>query len=243
MLSRRVFLGRSRKHQFSRIFREGGFGCSPSLSGSGSTLEQTQVIRNEIPKLLREFQVQSILDAPCGDLYWMRHVDLGGIHYIGADIVAELIRRNIAAFGTSDKRHFIVCDLGRDNLPKVDLVLCRDCLVHLKLADALEVIRNIKRSGARFLLVTTHVHCGLNRELGPNFFRPLNLQLPPFELSPPLRLISEQCTEQDAADKCLGLWDIQTEKLGRESLTDSVVRRWWSALVTSVGAGSRRSNS
>jgi hypothetical protein len=169
------------------------------------------MIRAELPRLLRELRISSMLDIPCGDWYWMRHVDLGAVRYIGADIVPELIQRNIAQFGASDQRQFIVCDLCDDDLPRVDLVLCRDCLMHLKLRDALAALRNIQRSGARFLLTTTHVARTANPELKPNFFRPLNLQLSPFSLQPPLRLISEQCTEQTGADKCLGLWDLQTK--------------------------------
>ncbi|MBL0029993.1 MAG: hypothetical protein IPO95_13365 [Rhodanobacteraceae bacterium] len=42
------------------------------------------------------------------------------------------------------------------------------------------------------------------------FFRPLNLQKPPFNLPKPFEIISEACTENGGgfADKSLGLWRI-----------------------------------
>jgi SAM-dependent methyltransferase len=214
-LAGRLFLFKSRKEQFTYVFQQGGFGNSPSLSGSGSDLEQTRVVREEVSRLLRELSITSILDIPCGDWYWMRHVDLRGIRYIGADIVPGLIQRNIAEFGTSDEHSFIVRDLCCDELPKVDLVFCRDCLVHLRLGDGRKALQNIRRSGSRYLLATTHPSRTVNPELKPNFFRPLNLQLPPFCLPAPLRLISEQCTEDNGAfaDKSLGLWDLADVRL------------------------------
>lgn len=209
-LSRLLFLYKPRRQQFRHIFQEGGFGNSPSLSGEGSDWEQTRVIREELPRLLREFSVRSVFDIPCGDWYWMQQVDLSGIRYIGGDIVPELIQRNSAKFGTTEDRVFVVRDLCGDELPRVDLVLCRDCLVHLTLRDGRNALKNIQRSGSRYLLTTTYTSRTINPELNPSFFRPLNLQLPPFNLPAPLRLITEGCTEGDGAfaDKSLGLWDL-----------------------------------
>lgn len=49
-----------------------------------------------------------------------------------------------------------------------------------------------------------------NTELGKNFFRPINLQCAPFNLSEPLEIINESCTHADGeySDKSLGLWRI-----------------------------------
>ena len=45
-------------------------------------------------RLLSRRRVRSILDAPCGDFYWMKEVALCDIDYIGADIVEEIIARD-----------------------------------------------------------------------------------------------------------------------------------------------------
>jgi len=189
-IRRWIFIFKPGKAQFREIYLKGGFGGSESLSGVGSDLSQTEVIRARISQILRRFEIQSMLDIPCGDMFWMQHVDLGRVHYIGADIVDELVQINLIRFGHSEKT-FLVRDLTKDPLPRVDLVFCRDCLVHLKLCDALLATRNIKRSGSQYLFTTTHVCCTSNEGLGLNFFRPLNLQLPPFSFPAPIELVQD----------------------------------------------------
>ncbi len=209
LIKRKLFLLKSRKTQFTNIYRKGGFGPSDGLSGTGSDIVQTKVIMQAIPDILQKYQIKSMLDIPCGDLFWMQHVDIGSTAYTGADIVSELIKRNEIIHANSGKK-FLVIDICLDPLPRVDLILCRDCFGHLKLNDAVRAVHNIKRSGSKFLLITTFPQCTKNAELGLNFFRPLNLCIPPFYFPQPLELISEGCTEDEGIyfDKSLGLWRI-----------------------------------
>src|SRR5262249_12081701 len=128
---------------------------SESVSGDGSDLTQTQVIRKEIEKLVGDLGIRTMLDAPCGDYYWMRTLNLNLQRYIGADIVPALVRENQEKYG-SDTVSFEHLDITRDELPRSDLILCRDCLVHLPLQPALDALRNFKRSGSKYLLTTTY---------------------------------------------------------------------------------------
>jgi len=201
----RLFLLKSRKTQFTQIYRNGGFGPGPSLSGVGSDLANTTIIRQAIPDVLQRYQIKSMLDIPCGDLFWMQHVDLGGTKYIGADIVTELIQKNEKSY-TNNNKNFLVLDICCDPLPQVDLILCRDCFSHLRLKDAVQAVNNIKRSRSTFLLITTYSELTENAELGPDFARPLNLCKPPFSFPSPLELINERYIENE--DKSLGLWRI-----------------------------------
>lgn len=177
------------------------------ISGPGSDREQTAVIAREIPKLLAELQVRSMLDAPCGDFYWMRHVTLPVTRYVGVDIVDDLIMRHRAAFA-NEKREFHCLDLSEDPLPQTELIHSRDLLVHLSHRDALRVLANFKRTGAQYLLTTTFVEESANEDIMTGGWRPLNLQLPPYNFPPPLRLINEMCSEDGNRypDKSLGLW-------------------------------------
>lgn len=196
---------------FTRIYERNTFGSPESRSGEGSTLEQTATIRREIPALLRELGAKSLLDAPCGDFNWLREVELGVERYIGVDIVRDLIAADQQRFGGA-AREFLCRDLIRDPLPAADVILCRDCLVHLSLGDARQMLLNFKRSGARYLLTTTFTARDENVELDAGMlWRTLNLQRAPFDLPPPLRLINENCTEGGAAyaDKSLGLWRLE----------------------------------
>ncbi len=180
-----------------------------SVSGEGSTLEQTKVLAAELPALIKKLHVKTLLDIPCGDFNWMQHVDLSGIRYIGADIVEALVQKNNARFG-DEHRQFRRLDLLTDPLPGCDLVFCRDCLVHLSLADVRAALENIKRSGATYL-ATTHFHEeSENTDIPTGGWRPLNFFVPPFNFPGPVAEINEHCSEMDGAfaDKCLVVWKI-----------------------------------
>lgn len=193
---------------FARIYTNNIFGSPESRSGSGSTMEQTAYIRQALPELFRELGIKSILDVPCGDFHWMQHMDLSGVHYIGGDVVPEIVEKNNQKYGTQSKE-FKTLNIITDDLPKTDLILCRDCLVHLNFESGLAAIQNFKRSGAKYLLTTTFTERTVNEELF-GIWRVLNLQLPPYSLPKPVKMINEKCTEASNrfTDKCLGLWDL-----------------------------------
>ncbi|HEX4607283.1 MAG TPA: hypothetical protein VH092_03680, partial [Urbifossiella sp.] len=79
---------------FTYLARHRAWGGNESASGPGSDPDQTGRLVAELPGLLSEFGVQTLLDLPCGDFHWMRRVDLRGVRYTGGDIVEELILQN-----------------------------------------------------------------------------------------------------------------------------------------------------
>lgn len=194
---------------FSAIYRDNGFVGTESLSGAGSTRFQTRVIRQKLPEIFRELGVKNVVDIPCGDFHWMRDVDLADIHYTGADVVDEMVRKNQQLFG-GPLRAFECVNLITGPLPAADLVFCRDCLVHLPFEDALAAIETIRQSKCQWLLTTTFTRETPNTDLDAAGWRALNLTLPPFNLPKPTLLISEKCTEAGglAGDKSLGLWRV-----------------------------------
>jgi SAM-dependent methyltransferase len=191
------------KAVFSDIYRQNAWADPESVSGRGSTLARTEVIRRELPSLLRSVGARSLLDAPCGDFNWMRYVALGDIAYIGADVVPELIARN-RDLERAPGRVFAVLNITRDQLPQVDVILCRDCFIHFSYRDIDAAIANFKRSNSRYLLATTHVSVTENTDIQTGGWRSVNLQLPPFNFPPPGRLIIED-TE---LGKGLGMWKL-----------------------------------
>ncbi len=195
--------------RFVEIFRNNGWAGTESVSGLGSDSQQTRIIRRELPPLLRALNVCSVLDLPCGDYAWMRDVDLDGIDYLGADIVSELIENCSKHYAKNGVR-FRQLNLLTDELPKVDLVFCRDCLVHLSVDDIFMALRRICASQSEYLLTTTFPGRTENRDIVTGQWRAINLELPPFELPKPRMVIVEGCTEFDGdwADKSLALWKI-----------------------------------
>ena len=198
-----------RPRVFQRIFHENRWGNCDSVSGEGSNLERTRVIRSALPALVARHGVGSILDAPCGDCFWMKEVALEGVTYIGADIVPELIARDTELYASVTRR-FIFCDLVDDALPRADLILCRDCLVHLSYDETRRAIDNFRRSGATWLLTTTFSGPRENGDIQTGDWRPINLERAPYNFPPAVELINEESDEVDEElgafpDKSLGL--------------------------------------
>jgi hypothetical protein len=127
--------------KFSEILRQNIWGSQESVSGVGSTIDATEAIRSGLVSICEQFVVKSLVDAPCGDYGWMSTLKLPVLNYIGVDIVGELIERNQRIY-KGDGIHFAVADLTRDPLPQADLILCRDCLVHLSFENIRRVLKN-----------------------------------------------------------------------------------------------------
>src|SRR5581483_430190 len=137
---------------FTRLYYEPKR-AAEMISGPGSDLVQTAVIAAALPQIIQELGAKSMLDAPCGDYYWMQRVELGIESYIGVDIVRELIARHVAGYAGA-RREFRCLDITCDPLPRCDLIFSRDALVHLSHSDAQAALNNFKYSGARYLLMT-----------------------------------------------------------------------------------------
>lgn len=193
---------------FETIYRNNAWKGTESISGTGSDSAQTAQVAAELPTILRELQANSVLDIPCGDFFWMKDVDLEGIHYTGADIVEDLIEDNQSF--ASDSRSFVTCDLLTDELPRVDVIFCRDCLVHFSNAHVWQALENVTDSTARYLITTTFTERKNDRPIETGQWRPLNLQVAPFNLPAPLQLIDEKCTQDNGEypDKMLAVWDV-----------------------------------
>lgn len=179
----------TRQTAFDRIHADNLWGADESRSGQGSTEATTRNVRLVLPRLLQGFGVRSMLDAPCGDFHWMQQVDFGDARYIGCDIVPALIDDNRRRHPAVD---FRCIDLADGELPDVDLIFSRDCLQHLPEEDIWRVLANFKRSGARWLLTSSHQVDQQSIPFEAGAFGYLNLQLPPFSFARPLLIIPEE---------------------------------------------------
>lgn len=194
---------------FTYIYANNQWGHEETVSGHGSSLGKTVTIRSELPKIISQYHIGSIFDAPCGDYNWMKLVDLTGIKYTGGDIVKALIKSNKRKYGSEDKA-FKFINVVTTTAPKVDLILCRDLLIHLPLDDCLKAILGFLDSESKYILITTYNNNEANEDISPGAWRPVNLQIAPFNFPEPIQLIDDgdsDPTQQDYG-KCLGLWRI-----------------------------------
>jgi hypothetical protein len=205
---RESFDGLSLKERFEEIHATNLWGAQGSVSGLGSEPDAIRTLRTDLVTLLKNLGAGSLLDAPCGDASWIHGMDLG-LTYHGIDIVpgliAELQQRADAGElpGT-----YQLADLTCDDLPGCDVILCRDCLVHLSFANVERAVTNMARSGATWLITTTFTDWDQNADCEDGDWRALNLRQAPFSWPRPEALINENCREGEGgwADKSLGLW-------------------------------------
>ena len=196
------FYSRSKRQVFRDIYLENRWGSSESRSGVGSEIQKTTRIRIAIPNLIRDYNIERILDAPCGDFNWMKLVITKiDVNYLGADIVPELIVKNNQMFRT-DKIEFSCMDIVIDPLPIADLMICRDCLFHLSFKDIFQFFENFCLSEIKYLLVTSHIHDKKNIDIKSGQYRPLSLFSSPFTFPTPLERFNDNY-EKKQKELCL----------------------------------------
>lgn len=189
---------------FSDYYKVWNWGPGESRSGSGSTLAFTESLRKELPEIFDKYNLKTILDAPCGDLNWMKLViEKNPIEYKGADIVRPMIeghKRNYSYPNTT----FYHLDITKDALLKADIWLCRDCLIHFSNKDIIRTLTNYLKSDIPYLLTTTYVESKVNVNIITGDHRFLNLELPPFNFPKPQTYINDWVPGTPV--KKLGLW-------------------------------------
>ena len=197
---------------FTHIYKTNRWLSSETVSGQGSELRVTHGMRNELSSLIKRFNITSIADAPCGDLNWMKYVDLGDCNYTGIDIVQEIIEKNTQQFGPTKKFKYL--NLLENIIEKVDLIICRDLLAHFTYEQIFTVLKKFKQSGSKYILVTTNLRVENNCDMETTGdCRFLNLELPPFNFPRPLALIEEDVPCESERGKYLALWFLDDLKI------------------------------
>jgi hypothetical protein len=197
---------KSSKERFDFIYKTNFWGSTESISGAGSEIRNTKNIRNQIKNIINKYNIKTILDAPCGDFNWVKLIVDDQLKYIGADIVESLILKNINNY-KSKNINFVTLDITKDKLPDADLMLCRDCLIHLSNLNIKKFIQNFKNSKIKYLLLTSYeekkdVLNFKNKDIQDGDYRSLNLLKPPFRLPNPLLKILDKDEHEDQNFQC-----------------------------------------
>jgi Methyltransferase domain len=189
---------------FGQIYADNLWGDAESRSGSGSSRVATEAVRRELPALMTQLGVRILLDAPCGDFAWMSSLVGNLERYVGVDIVADLIARNAARFG-GERITFLCGDIAADPLPACDLILCRDCFIHLPTRVIRAALENFKATGARHLLLTNDGAARGYHDIPMGSFRPIDFTRAPFSFPEPVHRVNED----RAGNRQLCLWGLQ----------------------------------
>ncbi len=216
---RRIPLGNTVSDVFTTIYETNYWLDPDSVSGAGSNLYATEKIRGAIPALFQKYGIRSVLDVPCGDFYWFHAMQLKLDRYVGGDIVRQLIDQTSDKYG-SDTHSFRVMDLTGDVLPQADLILVRDCFIHLPLELVFASLRNIAASDISYLL-TTHWPEQSNIDIPAGRARPINLCAAPFHFPPPTEQIEDSAKGHQV--HYLALWHVDSLRAALRNLEHASV--------------------
>lgn len=200
---------KNREEKFKLIYKFSYWksSTSKSFSGAGSEMNSTQNIRNDLSEFIKREKINTILDVPCGDFYWMSKMKLDYLDYTGADVVDEIIENNKKYEKKNLK--FVKIDLIKDNLKKYDLIINRDCLVHFDNNEIIETLNNIKKSNSTFFGSTIFLEKYNNDESEkPDKWRPINLTKKPFNLPKPYKLLNDKHNSEFDKFKTFAIWKV-----------------------------------
>lgn len=192
-----------------KIFEQGWPG-DDTVCGWGSKMEHTETVRDMLPRIIQQHEIASINDAGCGDLWWIRHVDLTGVDYIGYDIY----HRNTWDGLIKDGWDLRIWNVVTQDMRPCDLIMCRDVFIHLPNEMILQALERFRRQST-YLLATSFVSNGdgeysfdnETRHQLPNLkHAKLDLRLAPFNLGEPL-----YCFPEDYPNKNMSLWRLKNE--------------------------------
>lgn len=187
----KIFSGEN--HLYGRIDID-----SFSVSGCGSQMDDsTKNIREHLYEFLKKYNIKSIADIPCGDFWWMRHVNLFDIEYIGGDIITPQIEKLSKLF--PDKT-FKRIDIRLDKLPDVDLLFCRDCLFHLSNIDKKMAFNNYIKSNIKYILMSNHPMSNRNLDISTGDFTHINWQHNPWNFGSPIDILYDSNVGYDTKE-------------------------------------------
>jgi 2-polyprenyl-3-methyl-5-hydroxy-6-metoxy-1,4-benzoquinol methylase len=173
---------------FSKIYKEdlwqGG-------SGAGSKIENVKEYVDILQKYIDKPEINTVLDLGCGDWQFSKFLDLSSVSYLGVDVVESVIESNSTLYSASNIK-FISRDITTYEIPKADLIICKDVLQHLCNKDVVTILVKIITS-SKFSLITNDFNPENreNRDIDNGDYRCLDLTLSPFYLDVVTLLESE----------------------------------------------------
>ena len=160
-----------------------------SVSGHGSNTKtlQSKNLINCMIKFIDKFNINSILDIPCGDFLWMNQVMKirPEIRYQGIDIVNQIIKNNKNKY--IHKNIEFECEdiLNFKTDKKFDLLLMRDFFIHINNSEIQIILDKIKKWNINYFASESY-SVEKNFDVLTGKHRKINLKTNPFNLSNPI---------------------------------------------------------
>lgn len=123
-------------------------------SGPGSELSNCLPMCFQLANFINTHKIEKIADVSCGGMAWWPTVlSLVNhkVQFYGFDVSSVAIRRNRVKFAGYANMAFSVADARKVQLPKCDLVVCRETINHLSVSNAKAVIENLQAADTRYV--------------------------------------------------------------------------------------------
>lgn len=189
---------------FSDVYANGAWVVTAdqdSMSGHGSTTAATSALLQHLSSFLADVGCRKLVDIGCGDFNWMRNLT-GDFDYLGIDVVPEVTKANNAKYA-NDRRKFICMDATSSPIPTGDVAICREVLFHLSFRDGLQLLRNLRAAGFKYVMLTSDKSIWFNSDIRNGDYRRINLMRAPFRL--PLPYVELPDDKVDA-ERVLAAW-------------------------------------
>lgn len=192
---------------FETIANENYWGSKESISGPGSELARTAAYRRALLSFLERERIDSMFDAPCGDLNWMSEIlAVWPLRYIGGDISRSVIALARKRHPSLDLREF---DLCKNEFPDVTVWHCRDAFLHMSFADIWAVLERAANSSIQFAMLTTYrARLLRNLDIRTGGWRYIDLERPPFNLPPAMEYLDD--SQPRDFPRAVGVWRIES---------------------------------
>lgn len=205
------------QNTFETVYNERRWGDAGDGSGAGSSLEASRSARSVLLRVIKEYGISSMVDAPCGSMAWMPTVltqlasDNLAIQYVGLDVSCSVVNVHSLRFTRRKNWRFFCADVCHQALPqKFDLVFSRDALQHVPIEYAFAFLSNVKKSKAKFLLVGSYLNSTKpNVDINIGDYYDIDLTKPPFEVLPaPIQVFQETTISPGEPTKYLLLYRV-----------------------------------
>jgi len=207
---------------FTGVFDEGKWSThqQESVSGTGSTLSNTETLRAELPEICKKYGIENVVDIACGDFNWMKEIADQFKLYRGVDIVDDLIKSNKDKYERKNHIEFIKADVINDFSKCIegrnfDAIILKDVLVHFPNEYVSKVLESLHKSSVRYVFITHFDSIAANTDIEEfNGWRPQNFTLSPWRMDKPLESIASPTEayswgDNNNTDKTLSLWQIK----------------------------------
>ena len=197
-----IFSQKSSKGRFTKIYELGywvenasGIFSYKSLfnkksgpSGVGGLRENSLPFLEFLQNFIDKHEIRCIIDLGCGDFLSMRHIKIpDDAHYLGIDIVDELIADNSRKYSRKNIEFKAIDNLEDFEKYSSDLLIVKDTMQLWTLNQIHHFIKHILPRHRYTIIVNNFLPVSGQKEQNADITeadsRPINLQAPPFSMN------------------------------------------------------------